>query len=53
LDKETYRAATAQSKEVPWQPQKNRVVQNSPLQEVTLKMEAMDVQEAQVQDLRI
>ena len=42
----------AQSKEAPQQPQKTGLEQNGLLQEVTVKMETMDVQEARLQDLR-
>ena len=42
----------AQSEEAPRQPQKTRLQQKGPLQEVTVKMEMMDVQEAHLQDLR-
>jgi len=42
----------AQSKEAPWQPQKNQVEQNDLLQEVTVKMETVDVQKARLQDLK-
>jgi len=52
LDKETYRAVMAQSEEAPRQPQKTGLEQNGLLQEVTVKMETMDVQEAHLQDLR-
>ena len=51
-DKETDRATMAQSKEAPWQPQKNQVEQNDLLQEVTVKMETVDVQKARLQDLK-
>jgi len=42
----------AQSKEAPQQPQKIGLEQSGLLQEVTVKMETMDVQEAHLQDLR-
>jgi len=52
LDKETDRAALAQSEEAPRQPQKTGLEHNGPLQAVTVNMETMDVQEARLQDLR-
>ena len=50
-DKETDRAALVQSEEAPRQPQKTGLEQNGLLQEVTVKTETMDVQEARLQDL--
>jgi len=51
-DKETDRAAVAQSEEAPRQPRKTTLQQNALLQEVAVKTETMDVREARLQDLR-